>query len=623
MTTKSDTPSGTRSIGATIDPASTRRLGRFFDASILEIANEAFQNARRAGASCVNVKVDNTVVRIEDDGCGIDDPEILLAVGSHGWSQQPAKDEKPAGIGFFSLARRRCWIVSSNNAGRTWKAELAPDQFAGKARSLVTDRPSDDSKTGTTIVVELREDESRKDAIQAFLKAARYYPLPVTINRERAKAGDFLSGSVWTVTWENLEIGVKVGPPTDSRINFHGTVARTNKLPSITTLPDNEHQKFAQTWQVAIDILHGPAGGLIVPEQMERTDNNQLAALAKVCERAILQAIAMTSPDSRLSFDTWTLGHKMLEEFPAPVEALERWRPSEAARDWEGPRHFEKPDVVHIPALMAADMNAPDAQALQRAMDKKPGVFGTFYREDDRLKGYSWYDRLPRATAVGFTFQEEDKGEPWPLHLPRDTAPTAVGRRKPKTVTRVRRIRIGIDFEYTDRTRTTEFMNTDLALQSLHVNQDTPVKDLEIILSRDSTIEKAALSELLKLAYFENRDDDPEGDDDGRKEERFDQEIDRIAASVLNQDDADRRNLVSKLGATLLNKLMQGEKVSAHYTSDGQWIVTVQTPTGDADTVHVQRDVYQVDDGSDNMPREPAQGGLRRTSESGTRRIEE
>ena len=623
MNKATDTPTGPRSIGASIDPAFIRTMSRLFDASILEIANEAFQNARRAGATCVTVKIDNAVVEIGDDGCGIDDPQVLLAVGGHGWSEGPGKDEEPAGMGFFSLAKRRCWIVSGNKAGRTWKAELTPDHFVGNTRSQVTDRPSDDSRTGTNIVFELREDETRNDAIQAFLKAARYYPLPVTINRKQADAADFLSGSVWTVAWENVRIGVKVGPPADSAINFHGTVVKTNRLPSITTLPDNEHPDIGRTWQVSIDILHGPAGGLIVPEQLHRTDNTQLAALVKVCESAILQAISMTSPQSRLSFDTWRLGNHTLEGFPKAIEALERWTPGEAAADCQRPIHFEKPDTVHGAVLMAADIQAPDAQALQRVMNKQPGIFGTFYREDDRLKGYPWYDRLPRATDVRFTFQIEAKGVLWPLHLPRDGVPMAEGHRKPTMATRVHRIRVGVEFQDADRIRTKRVMDTDVALRSQYVNQDTPGEEVEIFLTRNSDIDKGTLSELLKLAYFENRDDDPEGDDDGRKEERFEKEIDRIAASVLNQDDADRRNLVSELGATLLNKLMQGEKVSAHYTSDGQWIVTVQTPTGDADIVHVQQDVYQVDDGSDNMPGEPAQGGLRRTSESGTQRIEE
>ena len=67
-------------IRATVSPETISKVTRLFNGTIGDILNELLQNARRAGASGVDVDampVENGLrVTIADDGCGIDMEEV-------------------------------------------------------------------------------------------------------------------------------------------------------------------------------------------------------------------------------------------------------------------------------------------------------------------------------------------------------------------------------------------------------------------------------------------------------------------------------------------------------------------------------------------------------------------
>ena len=48
---------------------------------------------------------------------------------------------------------------------------------------------------------------------------------------------------------------------------------------------------------------------------------------------------------------------------------------------------------------MDVDFEAPEAQALWRAAERG-GMSPRLFEADRRLKGYGWYDALPRVTGV-------------------------------------------------------------------------------------------------------------------------------------------------------------------------------------------------------------------------------
>lgn len=79
-------------------------LKTFFSTSTTMLA-ECMQNARRAGASEVRFEYDNdsATLTITDNGSGIKDFQPLVIVSKSGWTEQTKKDERPFGIGFFSV----------------------------------------------------------------------------------------------------------------------------------------------------------------------------------------------------------------------------------------------------------------------------------------------------------------------------------------------------------------------------------------------------------------------------------------------------------------------------------------------------------------------------------------
>lgn len=65
---------------------------------------ELMQNARRAGATYVAFSYDEEAqtLTVEDDGCGIKDPQVLFSVADSGWANEVKDTEHPYGLGFLS-----------------------------------------------------------------------------------------------------------------------------------------------------------------------------------------------------------------------------------------------------------------------------------------------------------------------------------------------------------------------------------------------------------------------------------------------------------------------------------------------------------------------------------------
>ena len=72
------------SIRANVSPDTISRVGRLFNNTLPDVINELLQNARRAGATCVNVTLtreDRVLLAVSDDGFGIADPAAILTLG--------------------------------------------------------------------------------------------------------------------------------------------------------------------------------------------------------------------------------------------------------------------------------------------------------------------------------------------------------------------------------------------------------------------------------------------------------------------------------------------------------------------------------------------------------------
>jgi hypothetical protein len=81
------------------------------------LVSELLQNARRAGAMRIEIHYDATtqVLRVEDDGRGLDDFQKLLSFHESGWDAATSAEERPF-VGFSKClyAATRCIVASKH-----------------------------------------------------------------------------------------------------------------------------------------------------------------------------------------------------------------------------------------------------------------------------------------------------------------------------------------------------------------------------------------------------------------------------------------------------------------------------------------------------------------------------
>ena len=126
------------SIRASIHQDAINRVSEFFNATTQDILNELLQNSRRSGATRVDITTGDGWITVMDDGHGIQDPAAILAFGQTEWSEDRARNEHPAGMGMYSLARREFVNVRSRTeTGKAWQVSLNPDHFVGKLEAPI------------------------------------------------------------------------------------------------------------------------------------------------------------------------------------------------------------------------------------------------------------------------------------------------------------------------------------------------------------------------------------------------------------------------------------------------------------------------------------------------------
>ena len=179
-----------QSIHATIHEDAINRVAGFFNAGTKDILNELLQNARRSGATRVDITTQPDRITVADDGAGIADPAAILAFGQSGWDNRAAQSEHAAGMGFYALARSERVRVTSRRRDETaWQVDLTPDHFVGKLDAPVQRLFESTTPPGTNVTFAITKDPDRD-----IMDAARYYPLPVRVNGVRTRAGGLPEG---------------------------------------------------------------------------------------------------------------------------------------------------------------------------------------------------------------------------------------------------------------------------------------------------------------------------------------------------------------------------------------------------------------------------------------------
>lgn len=114
------------------------------------LVSELLQNARRAGATRVEIHYDAAVqgLLVLDDGCGLDDFQKLLSFHESGWDAATSIEERPFGVGFSKClyAATRCIVASGRQ-----RVDIDTVVALAKAPIEVEQTTETDAVTGTRI----------------------------------------------------------------------------------------------------------------------------------------------------------------------------------------------------------------------------------------------------------------------------------------------------------------------------------------------------------------------------------------------------------------------------------------------------------------------------------------
>lgn len=375
---------------ATVSNRLLEKAPRFFDGTFDDIFAELFQNARRAGATCVHVDATPSddgggVVTIRDDGCGIDDPRSILTLGGSDWRNDVQQVEDPAGAGCYSLASRGAVIRSRARGRKGWAMALETEHFEGAAD--IRPAPAD-IDFGTEITIPYDAGELAERATET---AAKYFPLPVRFDNAPVPQEPFLKDALHRETWRGLKIGVfnRASRYNEPNINFHG-VTLSAKLPSVSFVGAH-----AKCFIIKIDVAHCPDLKLVLPDRKNVVSDAFFQTLRQEATRVLYRAIKALG-SHHLSFRDWRHAHDLGVTLPEAEPVLRSFTPHTADRyssDW--------PEITAPPknALVFDHDDAPLDQCLFRALDAA-GEASRLVEADSSYIGYSWYDALARIEGV-------------------------------------------------------------------------------------------------------------------------------------------------------------------------------------------------------------------------------
>ena len=424
-------------IRASVANESIERVSQFFSATLRETLNELFQNARRAGASGINVDIaDNGWIRVEDDGEGMADPQLLLRFGGSGWSAKTRDAERAAGMGLYALARTESHVESTPRERPAWSTSLGPQQWEGRQAAEVRRLPSGERPSGTVITFQgppqdwnVRRPSRREDApspeeqngrrtvgerlgerhtamgdwaARSVAEAALYLPIPVTYCGEPTLQSDYLQGAVHVAEWRGLRIGVyrhDLAPVSlQNGINFHGVVAAVD-LPKVSGLY-NVH------WSARAEVISCPELQLTLPRRESVVRTEFLGALENQVRKTIYQAIEADASAPCLSAKTHAaaaahgvrlpMARKLLPPFfPVWSAVEESLRASLVSSSKD-----RKP--VNADGMIIRCEN-PLRQIVGRALEQA-GIVNCF-TEDPALAGYGWYDAMHKYGGAELRFE--------------------------------------------------------------------------------------------------------------------------------------------------------------------------------------------------------------------------
>ena len=264
-----------KTIKAKVNKKLLAKADRLFTGTLSGRIAEILQNARRAGATRVEIVNAGGLVIVRDNGKGIEDFAKLLDLGGSDWDDRTEQSEDPAGVGLFCLAPRELNIRSRGHGVR-----IEAEGWHGRPVEIQED---DDPIEGTQLGF-----PDKPWDLAAVEPNAVFSGLSVVVDGQECQSLAFVEGSAAA----HPEFGCRIDVCDRSRIhgwystcrerngydnvlvNFHGQVV------SFEFRPTSDRDLF-----FLVDMTDGPTGiRLMLPARTRLVENEAFEALKRTLE---------------------------------------------------------------------------------------------------------------------------------------------------------------------------------------------------------------------------------------------------------------------------------------------------------------------------------------------------
>jgi Histidine kinase-, DNA gyrase B-, and HSP90-like ATPase len=389
-----------KTIKAKVSQKGISKVHLFFNNSPQTLLSEVLQNCRRAKASKVSITTkaigEYTKVTIEDNGIGIQNPDILLHLWDSDWDQETQGLESPAGLGFFSLCNLPGGVEVKSNG---WETHITEDVFKGVGEATINDSEAFKNATGTSLSFTLKLEEDR--TLSIIRLCLRYYPIPAFVNKKPVEQKGFLDGANYIHECPGGRIGVYLEESLGYEdINFYGVqIPHTDLVPrNWNRLSYRREDPKKETYSVRVDILDNKILDLVLPARDKIVENDKLHALKIECRKAVYNYI-QSKGSHNLPFESYTeakdFGIEIPEAtpllsllYPLPLHTTHRAWGSLTAKNYGNIQPDEIKDLVPNGIICDVTRRA-EIGALHIPGEEIPFIF----RKNHEMEGYSWYPK--------------------------------------------------------------------------------------------------------------------------------------------------------------------------------------------------------------------------------------
>ncbi len=285
------------------------------------VLGEIMQNSRRANATHVNFEFapETKILRVTDDGCGIDSIQTLLTVAESGWDADVVAQEHPFGIGFLSALFACRHMTVTSKSGRI--SVNTDDVLSFKP---VTVEPMV-NWDGVTSIIMLGVDLESNVIERKLKELATAFPIPVLFNGTGLPRPHAIDSDLDFIS---TEIGSVCLSGFDSPTTYNESLVMY--LQGLPIYKSNSSSAYGGKGDHVIHLDSSRFFGRL-PDRDELVDKTDVLALVKDAlkseiERRLIEMKSTLSPDVFVAYydiiNDWDLLH-ILNDVPViPCQVL-------------------------------------------------------------------------------------------------------------------------------------------------------------------------------------------------------------------------------------------------------------------------------------------------------------